>query len=146
MEVWSLKRYRLAHKQLAKITVVLVLVAAVLFVSVPIAVAAPDKPSVEWSTTFDRLQATSVIQPSIGGYAIAGKSSAFGGDTLIKVDESGTVQWKQPHGNLVSLAEIGSGYILFGENGDVITTDINGNTQSSFSIGLAGVVDAVSCD
>ena len=89
-KIWGilvLKHYSLANQRHIRLTVALLLVFAVVFVSLPLTLAAPDQPSVQWSTSFDWLQATSVIEPSIGGYAIAGKTSSYGGDTFIEATE-----------------------------------------------------------
>ena len=138
----SLKRYRSAYSKFAKNIVALLLIALVLFVFVPSSTtAAPDSLSIEWRKTYGGLQANSIIQTSDGGYAFAGVALSSGGVTLVKTDSSGNVQWQKALGDVVSLAQTGdSGYVLFCENGDVVTTDAEGNVLSSFSLSANGGV------
>ena len=132
--VLCLKHRRPAYSRFTKIVFVLALVASVLFVCVPSALAA-DPPSVEWSKTYGGLQARSVVQTSDGGYAIAGTAS------LIKTDSSGNAQWEKALGDAVCVVQNrNSGYVLFCENGNIITTDSDGNLLSTISVGLTGAL------
>ena len=99
---------------------------------------AVDMPSVKWSKTINGLHASSVIQTSDGGYAIAGVSWS-GGGTLVKTDASGDVQWQKSVGDAVSLAQAAdSGYVLFCAGNTIVKTDSEGNVQSSFAVGNVG--------
>ena len=134
-----MKRLSSASSLFKRNIVTLVLIFSVLFVFIPSSMAAPDPPSIEWSKTYQGLQANAVIQTSDGGYAIAGKAWSSEAATLIKTDSSGNVQWQKAIGDVVSLAQTSdSGFVLFRENGDVVKTDAEGNVLSSFSVGVAG--------
>lgn len=140
----SSKRYSLVHSKFIKIIIALALIASVSIVIIPYATAALDPLSVEWSKTYDGLQGNSVIQTSDGGYAVAGTAGSPDVATLIKTDSSGNIQWQKPLGKAVSIAEIiDSGYVVFCENGNVIQTDTQGNTLSSFYLGLNGVREGI---
>src|SRR5665647_1406648 len=131
----SLKRYRSAYSRFARNIVALLLIALVLFVFVPSSTAASDSLSIEWGKTYGGLQVNSVIQTLDGGFALAGFALSSGGDTLVKTDSSGNVQWQKALGDVVSLAQAGdSGYVLFCENGNIVKTDAEGNVLSSFSL------------
>jgi hypothetical protein len=122
-----------------RIIIAIALIASVLIVSVPSTKAAPEAPSVEWSRTYNDLQALSIIQTSDGGYAIAGAGWASEAATFIKTDSSGNLQWQKIRGNPVSVVQTEDlGYVLFYHN-NVVKTNAEGDFQSSFSIGLSGV-------
>jgi hypothetical protein len=124
-------------------TVVAAFIVLALVASVPSTTATPKALSVEWSRTYNGLQANSVIQTSDGGYAIAGTTWSSAA-TLVKIDSSGNLQWQKTHGNAVSVAQtMDLGYVLFCENGYVVKTDAEGNFQSSFSVGLTGVQEGI---
>jgi hypothetical protein len=57
--------------------------------------AAPEAPSVEWSRTYNDLQALSVIQTSDDGFAIVGAGWASEAATFIKIDSSGNLEWQK---------------------------------------------------
>jgi len=136
-----LKRYRSAYSRFARNIVALLLIALVLFVFVPSSTAASDSLSIEWGKTYGGLQVNSVIQTLDGGFALAGFALSSGGDTLVKTDSSGNVQWQKALGDVVSLAQAGdSGYVLFCENGNIVKTDAEGNVLSSFSLSANGGV------
>ena len=140
----SLNRHCLGNSQLTRTAVASALIAVVLLAFIPFTAAALDPPSVEWSKTFANFEATSVIQTSDRGYALAGRSLSSGTAGIIKLDSSGTVQWDKEIGDAgssaVSLAQsVDSGYVLFCEDGNVVTTDAEGNIISSFSVGVNGV-------
>ncbi len=136
-----MKRYRSAYSRFARNIVALLLIALVLFVFVPSSTAASDSLSIEWGKTYGGLQVNSVIQTLDGGFALAGVALSSGGDTLVKTDSSGNVQWQKALGDVVSLAQAGdSGYVLFCENGNVVNTDAEGNVLSSFSLSANGGV------
>ncbi len=70
---------------------------------------------------------------------MVGTAWSSGGDTLIKTDSSGNVQWQRALGNAVSLVQTSdSGYVLFCKNGDVVKTDAEGNILSVFSVAANG--------
>ena len=134
-----MKRLRPASSLFKRNIVTLVLIFSVLFVFIPSSMAAPDPPSIEWSKTYQGLQANAVIQTSDGGYAIAGKAWSSEAATLIKTDSSGNVQWQKALGDVISLAQTSdSGFVLFRENGDVVKTNAEGNVLSSFSLKVIG--------
>ena len=129
--------------KLTKAVIVLALLASVSTLFISTSMAAPDPPSVDWSKTYDYLQANSVMQTSDGGFAIAGLAG-ISGTTLLKTDSSGTLQWQKAVGGTVSLAQTSdAGYILFCQDGTVIKADSEGNVLSSFSVGLNGVVEGI---
>ena len=131
----SLKRCRSAYSRFTRNIVAVVLIAFILFVFIPSSMAAPESLSIEWSKTYERAQANSIIQTSDGGYALAGTAWSSGGTTFIKTDSSGNVQWQKALGDAVSLAQTNdSSYVLFLENGDIVKTDPEGNILSSFSV------------
>jgi hypothetical protein len=140
-----LKRYCLAKSPSLRsivIAIAIALMALVLIFSVP-SVAAAEMPSVEWSQTYNSLQASSVIQTSDGGYAIAGTSSSLDAATFVKTDSSGNVQWQKAQGNIVSVAQTYDlGYVLFYAD-RVVKTNADGDFESSFSIGLSGTKEGI---
>lgn len=136
----SMNRRQLGNSPHARIAVTLAIAALILFVLIPFTAAAPDVPSVEWSQIYPGLRPSSVIQTSDGGYAIAGIATASGASTLIKTDSSGNVQWQQNVGAAVSVVQTSDlGYVVFCLNGVIIKTDADGNSISSFSVGVVGV-------
>jgi hypothetical protein len=136
----SLKCCRSAYSRFTRNIIALLFITLVLSVFIPSSTAAPDSPSIEWRKTYGGLQAISIIQTSDGGYALAGAAPA-GQATLVKTDSLGDVQWQKELGDAVSLAQTSdSGYVVFCENGDVVTTDAEGNILSSFSLGVNGGV------
>ena len=142
----SLKNYCLAQspsKRPIRITIAVALIASVLIVSIPSTKAALEAPSVEWSQTYNDLKASSVIQTSDGGYAIAGSGWASEDATFIKTDSSGNLEWQQIKGNPVSVVQTEDlGYVLFYHN-NVVKTNAEGDFQSSFSISLSGVCKGI---
>ena len=151
---------RSSSGQMGKKFLVAALVTALVLISlVPFSLAASDPPSVEWSRTYDSVQANSIIQTSDGGYAIAGTSrftalltpedqSYSYSAVLVKTDSSGSLLWQKTYGsdvfgglnNIVSVVETRNfGFALFGEGGFIIKTDSEGNVQSSINVGLTGV-------
>src|SRR4030067_2395113 len=94
---------RSSSGQMGKKFLVAALVTALVLIGlVPCSLAASDPPSVEWSKTYDGLQADSIIQTSDGGYAIAGtySSSSFSYlAALIKIDSSGSLLWQKTYGS-----------------------------------------------
>ena len=138
----SLKKYCLAQSpsilQL-KIIIVVALIASVLIISIPSAKADLDAPSVEWSQTYNNLQALSVIQTADGGYAIAGSGWSSEAATFIKIDSSGNLEWQKIKGNPVSVVQAEDlGYVLFYHN-NVVKTNSEGDFESIFSLSLSGV-------
>jgi len=138
----SLKKYCLAQSpsilQL-RIIIVVALIASVLIISIPSAKADLEAPSVEWSQTYNNLQALSVIQTADGGYAIAGSGWSSEAATFIKTDSSGNLEWQKIKGNPVSVVHAEDlGYVLFYHN-NVVKTNSEGDFESSFSLSLSGV-------
>jgi hypothetical protein len=132
-----MKSQRLGNSRYAHFAFALALAALILFVLVPSAAAAPDQPAVEWSQTYSTLRATSVVQTVDGGYVIAGIATSSGSATLIKTDSSGNIQWQKAVGDAVSVAQTSDlGFVVFCQNGDVVKTDVDGNTLPSFSVGI----------
>jgi hypothetical protein len=122
-----------------RIIIAVALIASVSIVSVHSTKVAPEASSVEWSRTYNDLQALSVIQTSDGGYAIVGAPLVSEAATFIKTDSSGNLQWQKKQGNPVSVVQTeDSEYALF-YNNYVTMTNAEGDFQSSFSIELSGV-------
>jgi hypothetical protein len=140
--VSSLKRCCLAHfpsMRLMGVIIAIALVVSVLFFAVPSATAAPDMPSVEWSSTFNNLEVLSVIQTSDGGYALAGAPLSPDAASFIKIDSSGNLQWQKTEGTPVSVAQTEDlGYVLFDYN-HVVKTNSQGDFESSFTMDLLGI-------
>jgi hypothetical protein len=112
--------------------------ALILISSMPSTTAASVMPSVEWSQTYSGLQATSVIQTSDGGYAIAGTSWPIAA-TFVKIDSAGNLQWQKAQGNILSVGQTeDSGYVLFFRN-HIVKTNDEGDFESSFSTDYTGV-------
>ena len=100
--------------RLIRIIIAIVFIASVLIVSVPSTKADLEAPSVEWSQTYNDLQALSVIQTSDGGYAITGAGWSSEAVTFIKTDSSGNLEWQKIKGNPVSVVQTEDlGYVLF---------------------------------
>ena len=120
----------------------MILVVLVLF-SIPQSPAA-DPPPIEWHQTYSGLQATSIIQTSDGGYAIAGTASSSSVASFIKCDLTGNIQWQKNLGNIVSIAETSDlTYVLFCANGDVTSIDSQGNILSTFSVDAKGIQQGI---
>jgi parallel beta-helix repeat protein len=126
----------------------------VLFVLLSILVSIPVRASlIGWSQNYggtDGDYATSVVETSDGGYALAGYTGPFGAGIddflLIKTDSLGKLEWNQTYGGTsidraCSVVETSDGgYAILGETlsfgagmGDfwLIKTDANGNMQWS---------------
>ncbi|PVX24984.1 MAG: hypothetical protein CW691_05930 [Candidatus Bathyarchaeum sp.] len=132
-------RYHPVNLKIARNIFVIFLVALVL-ISIPQSAAASDPPPIDWRKTYSGIQATSVIQTSDGGYAIAGTATFSDGVSLIKCDSSGNIQWQKNLGNVISIEETKDlAYVVFLENGDVTKLDTQGNVLSTFSVGAKGV-------
>ena len=138
----SLKNYRLAQSPSilqTRIIIVVALIASGLVISVPSAKADLEAPYVEWSQTYNDLQALSIIQTSDGGYAIAGTGWSSEAATFIKTDSSGNLEWEKIKGNPVSVVQTEDlGYVLFYHN-NVVKTNSKGDFESSISFSLSGV-------
>ena len=138
----SLKNYCLAQSPSIlqiRIIIVVALIASVLIISIPYTKADLETPSVEWSQTYNDLQALSIIQTSDGGYAIAGTGWSSEAATLIKTDTSGSVEWQKIKGNPVSVVQTEDlGYVLF-YNNNMVKTNLEGDFESSFSLSISGV-------
>ena len=137
----SLKNYHLLQsisiKQVGLI-ITIALIASSLIIYVPMAKAAPEIPSIEWSKTFNDLQPLSVIQTLDDGYIIAGSGWSPEAATFIKIDSEGEFQWQKNQGTLISVAQTQDfGYVLF-YHGSVIKIDAQGDTQHSFSLNITG--------
>lgn len=122
-----------------RIIIALVLIVSILIVCVPSTNAALEAPFVEWSQTYNDLEALSVIQTLDEGYAIVGAGLGSEDATFLKTDFSGIVEWQQIKGNPVSVVQTEDlGYVLFYDS-NVVKTDAQGEFQSSFSINASGV-------
>jgi hypothetical protein len=140
----SVTKHRLGNSRFTRIALALALAALILLILIPFA-SASDQPGVEWSQTYSTLRATSVVQTIDGGYVIAGIATSSGSATLIKTDSSGNIQWQKAVGDAVSVAQTSDlGFVVFCQNGDVIKTDTDGNTLSSFSVGVTDVFGSTS--
>jgi len=127
-----------------------VLVAAVMLVGTGMGtVAAQDAPTEEFSKTFGGEKgemASSVVETSDGGFALAGRTSSFGsgGDDawLIKTDSNGNVEFKKTYGDVyeeraLSVVETSDrGFAIAGKTSSygfddawLIKTDSNGNVE-----------------
>jgi hypothetical protein len=116
--------------------------------------------NLEWNKTYggpDVDVATSVVETSDGGYALAGQTSSFGAGSfdfwLVKTDVSGNMQWDKTYGGIGleqarSLIQTSDGgYALagqtssFGDGSDnfwLVKTDVSGNMQWDKTYGGTG--------
>jgi hypothetical protein len=116
--------------------------------------------NLEWNKTYggpDVDVATSVVETSDGGYALAGQTSSFGDGSfdfwLVKTDVSGNMQWDKTYGGIGleqarSLIQTSDGgYALagqtssFGDGSDnfwLVKTDVSGNMQWDKTYGGIG--------
>jgi len=116
--------------------------------------------NLEWNKTYggpDVDVATSVVETSDGGYALAGQTSSFGDGGfdfwLVKTDVSGNMQWDKTYGGIGleqarSLIQTSDGgYALagqtssFGDGSDnfwLVKTDVSGNMQWDKTYGGIG--------
>jgi nitrous oxidase accessory protein NosD len=119
-----------------------------------------------WTNSFGGVgisQASSVVQTSDGGYALAGETNTFSvnGESefwLVKTDSAGNVQWSKPFGSSIGGSEANSivqtsdgGYVLAGSvaygsgnsaGSDVwlVKTDSSGNTMWNRTYGGVAVM------
>ena len=96
-----------------------------------------DNGNVDWNNTYGGLEsdvANALTPTSDGGYVLAGETSSFGlGDKdfwLVKVDQSGNMEWNQTYGSSQTIAEA-KAVIQTSDNGYVLTGFQEKNTTSS---------------
>ena len=108
------------RKTLALIT--MLLTTLLLVASFPSMKATTEAPQIQWEKTYGPVEGYSVVQTNDGGYVLMGYEGVwqiapyhgYGSwvnrtSVLIKVDASGTVQWKQTYGNETSFGA--GGYV-----------------------------------
>jgi hypothetical protein len=118
----------------------------------------------ENGTEYSGSMATSVVQTSDGGYAVAGRTYGIGAGLsdfyLVKTDENGNMMWNQTYGGTENDAPLSmiqtsdGGFAIAGytdsfvgagdRDGWLIKTDSNGNVEWSQAYGGTGYEEATS--